>query len=127
MTATMDPTTKRLNRRRFPYEPLARLGAAAIGLPYCEGRRNCTGCGQGDHAGPAAIARWLGVSDSATLRWIGPGIPERTADRVCAHVGLHPNEVPGWDWYGDIDVTFDDDWIAQGDLLAMIPEAVGGV
>lgn len=119
--------------RRFPYQPLAQLGAAALGLPYCRGsvldgagrRVVCPGCLAQEHAGPAALARWMGVSDSATLRWIDLGIPEDTADRVCAHVGLHPDLVPGWDWYGEIDATFDDPWITQGSLFGWSADGAG--
>ena len=115
---------------RYPWEPLHRKVADRLGLPYCPGTEGCPGCSSGFHAGPAAVARFLGVSTTAPLRWRdGGGIPERTADVVVMRVGWHPTEVPGWEAVIHQQIAADaaegncapldrdDDWIAQAELF----------
>lgn len=103
-----------MTARRFPYEPLARIVAVRMGLVYCPGRKGCPGCAAGgDHAGPPAVGRYLGFHESAPRRWVTAGIPEESAERAAHELGLDPALVPGWDWYGEVDL--DDEWLAAWD------------
>lgn len=114
----------------YPFEPLHRVIAARLGLPYCPGVKNCPGCSQQIHAGPAAAARYLGKSTTAPYRWNERGgIPEATADALALSIGLHPMLIPGWDTIvldavaaaaecGDCEpLDRDDPWLAQGELF----------
>lgn len=124
---------------RYPFEPLHRLVAVRVGLPYCPGYRVdpatqahvvCGDCAQKIHCGPAAAARYLGVSTSAPQRWREEGgIPEPTADMIVLGIKLHPVLIDGWRdlWLGSVQQSADrgecepldrdDPWLLQTELF----------
>ena len=99
---------------RFPFQPLAELVAARMDGVFCavKGCPECSVNGS-SHVTAGKVARYLGFHESAPERWIPKGLTDSAAERACLELGICPEEVPGWDWYGSAEL--DDEWLTAWD------------
>lgn len=100
-------TNPAVRQRRFSFTPVDRLlsltdEAHQARILVAEGRAHY----QEDETPTRIAARMLDTSHNSIIRWRRDGVPDLTADKIAARLGLHPIEL--WDDYLEVD-----DWTCE--------------